>query len=143
MALVGDSVDANGDWPLYTGANNSGWVRQTVGWNAGETGERAIRLPTNQVLDRNYSVDLHLRLASAAGIVRQTANVGAAAVGAKVSVAGGQLPPPVTTSSPPGTDTKQGGGSLDAWALISLILLIFRLIVANARRGHALREPVA
>jgi len=136
-ALVGDSVDADG-WPRYTGKNSSGWVRQTVGWNAGDTGERVIRLGTNQVRDSTYSIDLHLRLASAAGLVRQAADVGTSVVGSRVSVGGGTPPPaninpgvstgtpPVTASTPAAANDSSGGGSVDVWALASLLLLLFR-----------------
>jgi len=138
-ALIGDSLDANDGWPRYTGRNNSGWVRQTVGWSAGDTGERVIRLGTNTNRDSTYSVDLHLRLSSSAGLVRQTADLGTSVVGSMVSVAGGTPPPgatitpgvttsnpTVTTGIPAANASRNGGGSLDLWALISLFLLIFR-----------------
>jgi hypothetical protein len=127
-ALIADSVDAN-DWPRHTGKNSSGWVRQTVGWSAGDTGERVVRLPTNGVGDSMYSADLYLRLATVAGLVRQTADVGSFAVGSRVAVSGGQPPPPVLDSTPTlraATGSGSGGGGIDVWALVSLFLLFLR-----------------
>jgi hypothetical protein len=68
-------------------------------------------------------------LATVAGLVRQTADVGSFAVGSRVAVSGGQPPPPVLDSTPTlraATGSGSGGGGIDVWALVSLFLLFLR-----------------